>query len=326
MKFKSKNKIIALLLAFNYSAFASESFDGPWLRDIKQLNNPEIEKTALSAVPRSFVNMEKINEEINNAERNLLKNDDIRTFKNYVTSSHLASLIDNCVKTMGITNNIDKVKVRLNDEVMAAVKIKLATKDKHIYIKSISMNLGKNFLQNSNLCDAELTSIIMHELAHIKNQDSIKEYQWIKKQRINFVAAYFAGLPIFFKFTKKFQPTRFKILNTIVKYTGYSIAYPITSTTTYSVAKSRLYKKREYQADADSLSCHKDLGSSIDSLKKANKYKNDLFAQQNPDISLTESCAIKWLDYFFGTHPSLDDRISNLHKTMEEINYTASKG
>jgi hypothetical protein len=313
MKFKSKNKIIALLLAFNYSAFASESFDGPWLRDIEKLNKPGIVKTALSIVPQSFVNMQKINKEIKNAEHNPLKN--------YVKSSHLTSLVNEYAKKMGITDTIDKVKISLDENTI----VKVVSKFEDNSLNSISMKLGENFLQNGNLSDAELKSIIMHELAHIKNQDSLNERLWKEKMEDVIGGTYFASLPIFYKLTKKFQPTRFKILNTMIKFAACSTAHGTTAVTSSALAESRLSKKCEYQADADSLRCHKDLDSSIDSLKKVHKYNDNLFAQQNPDISLTESCAIKWLDYFFGTHPTLDERVSNLHKTMEEINYTASK-
>ena len=187
------------------------------------------------------------------------------------------------------------------------------------------MKLGENFLQNGNLSDAELKSIIMHELAHIKNQDSLNERLWKEKMEDLICGTYFASLPIFYKLTKKFQPTRFKILNTTIKYAAHYSTFNISALTACVVAKSRLSKKCEYQADADSLRCHKDLDSSIDSFKKAHKYNDNLFAQQNPVISFPKFCAFKLQNHFFGSHPTLDERVSNLHKTMEEINYTASK-
>ena len=316
MKFKTKNKIIAVLLAFNNLVLAGESFDCAWLRDIEQLNNPNIAKTTLSTFPRSLVNMNQIKEEINNASRHPR---DLRYPFNCVESGHLTRLVNEYAKEMGVADPIDKVKINLDEKVLARAVSRIKNKTLH----SVKIELGESFLQNGNIDDAELKSIIMHELAHIKNQDAINEEEWEEKQQYRIVGTYFASLPIFYKLTKKFQPTRFKILNTTIKYAAHYSTFNISALTAYVVAKSRLSKKCEYQADADSLRCHKDLASSIESLEKCENYDNQI--HKKSEMSSSESTINKCFNYLIGTHPLLDDRISNLHKTMKEINIKVGK-
>lgn len=315
MKLKTKNKIIAVLLAFNNLALAGESFDCAWLRDrdIEQLSNPNIAKTTLSHFSRSLVNMHQIKEEINTASRYT------RSPFTYVQSGHLTSLVNEYAKEMGITDPIDKVEIRQQSK--WTVWLSSRIKDKTLH--NVKIQFGEGFLQNGKINDAELKSLIMHELAHIKNQDVINDEEWKEKQQNRIVGTYFASLPIFYKLTKKFQPTRFKILNTMIKYTAHLSAFSITALTAYTIAESRLSKKCEYQADSDSLRCHKDLASSIESLEKCENYDDQIYKKS--EISSSKSSINRFSNYFIGTHPSLDDRISNLHKTMKEINLKVGK-
>lgn len=317
MKFKSKNKTIALILAINYSAFASESFDYHWLKDIERLNKPNIKKTAPSNIPRSFVNMEQIKEEINKLSLN--------TNQKYIKSSHLTSLVNEYAKEMGIFEHQVKVKIIPYEE-LVYIKPKFLSQP-NLALDKVSMNFGMSFLKNCNINDAELKSVIMHELAHIKNNDPAKGHLWEKESQNDYekiLGGFLVSFPIFFKLTKRFQPTRFKTVNAMIKIVPFIWAYGFSTNIALNIIMARKFKRCELQADSDSLRCHKDLESSIECLKKCENYAQVI--HQKSEMPSRNSLLYRCVSYFIGTHPSLNDRISNLHKTMDEINLKVSKG
>lgn len=156
----------------------------------------------------------------------------------------------------------------------------------------------------------EIEGVIAHELAHIKNRDTL----------INAAVATIAGAVAVIA-----RIAFYSALFTGGRDRGQiigSLAFMILTPLIAMIIKSAISRKMEYRADTDAVKIHKNKNGLSNALKKISnisektQFKTSQVKESGSNLFIYNPFTGDKLTKYFDTHPSLDQRLENIEKTQ----------
>lgn len=161
-----------------------------------------------------------------------------------------------------------------------------------------------------NLEQEEVEGVIAHEMAHIKNRDTL----------INAVVATIAGAiaiiaeMVFWGALFSGKDEEGELLSAM----AFMILTPLIAT----IIRTAISRKMEFRADSDAVSIHRKkegLSSALRKISSANERKNSRHKSKveeaGANLFIYNPFSSEKITRFFSTHPPLEDRLENIEST-----------
>jgi heat shock protein HtpX len=161
-----------------------------------------------------------------------------------------------------------------------------------------------------NLEQEEVEGVIAHEMAHIKNRDTL----------INAVVATIAGAiaiiaeMVFWGALFSGKDEEGELLSAM----AFMVLTPLIAT----IIRTAISRKMEFRADSDAVSIHgkkEGLSSALRKISSANERKNSRHKSKveeaGANLFIYNPFSSEKITRFFSTHPPLEDRLENIEST-----------